>query len=88
MFKILVGFFSKRRKTNCICYILRRKCLLKDVIEGKIEGTGKRGRRRKQKCAFIRLSVTHNKLLLNVFLATSFGSKIERSSDHYTRTER
>ena len=42
----------KGRKTNWIGYILRRKCLLKHVIEGKIEGKRevkrRRGRRRKQ----------------------------------------
>jgi hypothetical protein len=42
----------KRRKANWIGHILRRNCLLKHVIEGKLEGrieiTGKRGRRRKQ----------------------------------------
>jgi ATP/maltotriose-dependent transcriptional regulator MalT len=34
----------KRRKANWICHI----CLLKYVLEGKIEGTGGRGRRHKQ----------------------------------------
>jgi hypothetical protein len=38
----------KRRKANWIGHILRRYCLLKHVIEGKVEGTGRRGRRRKQ----------------------------------------
>ena len=42
----------KRKKANWIGHILRRNCLLKQVIEGKIEGrvevTGRRGRRRKQ----------------------------------------
>jgi hypothetical protein len=42
----------KRRKANWIGHILRRNCLLKRVIEGKIEGriemAGRRGRRRKQ----------------------------------------
>jgi hypothetical protein len=42
----------KRRKANWIGHILRRNCLLKHVIEGKLEGrtemTGRRGRRRKQ----------------------------------------
>jgi hypothetical protein len=42
----------KRRKANWIGHILRRNCLLKYVIEGKLEGriemTGRRGRRRKQ----------------------------------------
>jgi hypothetical protein len=39
-------------KANWIGHILRRNCLLKHVIEGKLEGrieiTGRRGRRRKQ----------------------------------------
>jgi hypothetical protein len=42
----------KRRKTNWIGHILCRKCLLKHVIEGKIERrievTRRRGRRRRQ----------------------------------------
>jgi hypothetical protein len=42
----------KRRKANWIGQILRRDCLLKQVIEGKIEGsievTGRRGRISKQ----------------------------------------
>jgi hypothetical protein len=42
----------KRRKANWIGHILRRNGLLKHVIEGKIEGrievTGRLGRRRKQ----------------------------------------
>jgi hypothetical protein len=42
----------KRRVANWIGQILRRNCFLKHVIEGKIEGrievTGRRGRRHKQ----------------------------------------
>jgi hypothetical protein len=42
----------KRRKANWIGHILRTNCLIKHVTEGKIEGsievTGRRGRRRKQ----------------------------------------
>jgi hypothetical protein len=42
----------KRRKANWIGHMLHRNCLLKHVIEGKVEGrtemTGRRGRRRKQ----------------------------------------
>jgi hypothetical protein len=38
----------KRRKANWIGHILRRNCLLKHVIEGKLEGTRRRGRRREQ----------------------------------------
>jgi len=41
-----------KRKANWIGHILRRNCLLKQVIEGKIKGgievTGRRGRRRKE----------------------------------------
>jgi hypothetical protein len=41
-----------RWKANWIGHILRRNCLLKHVTEGKLEGriemTGRRGRRRKQ----------------------------------------
>jgi len=38
----------KRKRAKWIGHILRRKCLLKHVTEGKIQGTGRRGRRRKQ----------------------------------------
>jgi hypothetical protein len=42
----------KRRMVNWIGHILRRNCLLKHVIEGKLEGriemTGRQGRIRKQ----------------------------------------
>jgi hypothetical protein len=41
-----------KRKANWIGYILRRKCLLQQVIKGKIKGgievTGRRRRRRKK----------------------------------------
>jgi len=41
----------RKRKANWIGHILRRNCLLKQVIEGKIKGemeVGRRGRRRKK----------------------------------------
>jgi hypothetical protein len=42
----------RKRKVNLIGHILRRNCLLKQVIEGKIKGeievTRRRGRRRKK----------------------------------------
>jgi hypothetical protein len=37
-----------RRKANWIGHILPRYCLLKHVIVGRIEVTGRRGRRREQ----------------------------------------
>jgi hypothetical protein len=42
------NFEKKKRKADWICHIFCGKFLLKNVIEGKLEGTGKRGRRRKQ----------------------------------------
>jgi hypothetical protein len=43
---------ERRRKANWVGHILRSNCLLKHVSEGKIEGkvevTGRRGRRRKR----------------------------------------
>ena len=42
----------RKRKANWIGHILRRNCLLQQVIEGKIKGgievTGRRGRRRRK----------------------------------------
>jgi hypothetical protein len=38
----------RRRRANWIGHILRRNCLLSHIIEGKIIGTRRRGRRRKQ----------------------------------------
>jgi hypothetical protein len=35
----------RRRKANWIGHILRRDCLIKHIIEGKIIGTRRRGRR-------------------------------------------
>jgi hypothetical protein len=38
----------RRRKANLIGHTLRRNCLLSHIIEGKIIGTRRLGRRRKQ----------------------------------------
>jgi len=38
----------KIRKANSFGYVLRRTCFLKHVIEGKVEVTGRLGRRRKR----------------------------------------
>jgi hypothetical protein len=38
----------RRKKANWTGHILRRNCLLSHIIEGKIVGTRRRGRRRKQ----------------------------------------
>jgi hypothetical protein len=39
----------KRRKTNWIGHVLRRNCLLKQVIEGKVEGRIEVAGRQRQK---------------------------------------
>ena len=61
----------KRRKANWFCYTLRRKCLLKHFIEGKLKGridvTGRQGRRIKQ--------------LLNEFKKTKGVLEIERGNN-------
>jgi hypothetical protein len=44
-----VLYIIKRRKANLIGNILRRNCLLKYVIEGKIEGRIEMTRRRRRK---------------------------------------
>jgi hypothetical protein len=42
----------RKRKTDWVGHILRRNCLLQQVIEGKVKGgievTGRRGRRRRK----------------------------------------
>jgi hypothetical protein len=56
----------KRRKANCIGHTLRRNCLLKRIIEGRIEGvidlTGRRGIRRKQLLDDLKERRGHRKL--------------------------
>jgi hypothetical protein len=39
----------RKRMANWIGHILRRNCLLRQVIKGKIKVTGRRGRRRRRK---------------------------------------
>ena len=72
----------KRRTANWIGHILRRNCLLKDVIEGKregrIKGAGRRGRRRKQLLDGLKETRGHWKLkeeaLDRTVWKTRFGS--------------
>ena len=40
---------QRKRKANCIGHILRRNCLLKQVIEGKIKGEMEVARRRERR---------------------------------------
>jgi len=40
----------RERKANWICHILRRNCLLQQIIEGKIKGQIEVTRRRGRRC--------------------------------------
>jgi hypothetical protein len=72
----------KRRKTNWIGHILRRNCLLKHVIEGKLEGrikiTGRRGRRRKQLLDDLKKKRRYWKLKEEAPDRTKWRSRFER----------
>jgi hypothetical protein len=39
----------RKRKANWIAYILRRNCLLKEVIEGKIQGADRSDKKTRKK---------------------------------------
>jgi hypothetical protein len=60
-----------RIKANWIGHILRRNCLLKHVIEGKLEGrtemTGRRGRRHKQLLDYLKEKRRYWKLNVLIF---------------------
>ena len=71
----------KRKKANWICHILRGNCLLKHVIEGKIEGiievTGRRSRRCEQKLGDLkgkrRYCILKEKAIDRTVWRTGFG---------------
>jgi hypothetical protein len=67
----------KRRKANWIGHILRRNCLLRHVIERKLEGrieiTGRRGRRRKQLLDDLKEKRRYWKALDRTLWGTRFG---------------
>jgi hypothetical protein len=52
----------KRRKASWIGHILRRNCILKRVIEGQIEGLGRRGIRRKQLLDYVKVKTEYRNL--------------------------
>ena len=69
---------TERKKANWIGHILRRNCLLKHVIEGKIEGrteaTGRRGTGRKQLLQELKETTWKEKALDR----TLWGTRFER----------
>jgi hypothetical protein len=72
----------KRRKANRIGHILRRNCLLKHVIEGKLVGrielTGRRGRRRKQLLDDLKEKRRYWKLKEEALDRTQWRTRFER----------
>jgi hypothetical protein len=72
----------KRRKANWIGDILRRNCLLKQIIEGKIEGgidvRGRRGRRRKQLLSDLKEKRGYWKLKEEALHRTLWGTRFGR----------
>jgi hypothetical protein len=57
----------RRRKANWIGRILPRNCFLKHIIEGKISGTRRRGRRRKQLLDELKETRRRRKLRIALF---------------------
>jgi hypothetical protein len=66
----------KRRMANWIAHVLRRNCLLKHVTEGDMEGTGRRGGRRKQLPGDLKKNIGY----LNLRGSTSSSSSSSSSS--------
>jgi hypothetical protein len=71
-----------KRRANWIGHILRRNCLLKQVIEGKLEGriemTGRRGIRRKQLLDDLREEKRYWKLKEEALDRTLWGDRFGR----------
>ena len=69
-------------KANWIGYILHRKCLLKHIIEGKIEGrievTGRQRRRRKQLLDDLKETRCYCKLKEEALDRTVWGTRFGR----------
>jgi hypothetical protein len=75
-------FPKSQIKANWIGHILRRNCLLKHVIEGKVEGriemTGRRGRRRKQLLDYLKEKSRYWKLKEEALDRTLCRTRFER----------
>jgi hypothetical protein len=72
----------KRRKANWISHILHRNCLLKHVIEGKLEGIlemmGRRGRRSKQLLDDLKEKIRYWKLTEEALVRTLWRTRFGR----------
>jgi hypothetical protein len=71
-----------KRKANWIGHILRRNCLLQQVIKGKIEGgievTGRRGRRRRKLLDNLKERRGYSPLKEEVLYRTSWRARFGR----------
>jgi hypothetical protein len=79
----------KRRKTNWVGHILRRKCLLKHVFEGKIYGIielmGRRRRRCKQLLDDVKEKRAYSKLKEEALARTLWRTRFGRGSGPVVR---
>jgi hypothetical protein len=73
----------KRRRANWIGHILRRNCLLKPFIEGKIQVTGQRGRKSKQLLDGHKKTTKYRKLTEEALdrITVSGGRTLEETAD-------
>jgi hypothetical protein len=69
----------KRRRSNWICHILHRNCLLKRVIEGKMEGTRRWGGRHKQLLGDLKETIRYWKLKEKALGCTLWRTGFERA---------
>jgi len=79
---VLRVFYSKEKEDNRIGHIWRRNSLRKRVVEGKIEGrvevTGRRGRRRKQLLFDLKEGIEYWKLNEEVLYGTLWRTRLGR----------
>jgi hypothetical protein len=80
---------TQRRTANWIGHILRRNCLLKHAIEGKLEGSieeeGRRGRRRKQLRDSLKEERRYCKLKEEALDCTLWRTRFGRSNSVFFR---
>ena len=78
--------YIKRRNANCVGHVFRWNCLLKHVIEGKIEGrikvTGRRGKRRRQLTDDLKEKTGHWRLTEEELDRTVWRTLFGRSCGH------
>ena len=76
---------KKGIKANWIGHVLCRNCLPKHVIEGKIRGTERRGRRRKQLLNDFKVKRRHRKLKEETLNYTLCSNGFGRCCGHFAR---